>query len=163
MKSKTPEITEYMQRHYPCQAIPHGDLTAIGEKFGVTRERVRQIANKIGITGRLSRVTVTVCSSCGKPLRHPNTKGICKDCRWVELPCGNCEQPVRRLASSLASRFGTSTNYGTYMGRVFCNRKCLGSWCAKNHGFLAHPENAGRGTPAAIAAAKRRREARPST
>lgn len=142
MKGKSEAIRGYLLEHYPCQAVPHGDLTVVADKFGVSRERVRQLANQLGM-GRLQKDRpVLTCGGCGK-VEPTGTKSLCFECRWVELPCNQCGELVRRSAARIAWRFGrtSQTPHGPaeYTGRVFCNRSCQGAWMGlRNRKRAAH-------------------------
>ncbi len=37
------EVEAYVLQRYPCQEVPRGALSEMGDRFGVTRERIRQI------------------------------------------------------------------------------------------------------------------------
>lgn len=139
--SRREQIEAYLLRHYPCQAVPYGALKEVGERFGVTGERVRQIANEMGM-GRLYK-TSQVCPECGG--RKSEVSQLCKGCRCasvrIALPCNNCGAPVMRLASELARRIGkdgpkqTPSGPASYSGNVYCNKKCFGEWLGHEHGW----------------------------
>jgi len=144
--SKKAEILAELARRYPCQAIPYGGLKEVGQKFGVTRERVRQIARQANY-GRISKGG-TVCPTCGGTKMRESQ--LCQACyfasKYVELPCNYCRAPVRRLATRIVTLINqgpltTPTGPALYTGNVYCNRQCFGHWAAENHGFIAHPEN----------------------
>jgi len=144
--SKKAEILAELGRRYPCQAIPTGGLKDVGQKFGVTREYVRQIARQANY-GRIFK-SGTVCPMCGGTKMRASQ--WCQACysasKYVELPCNYCGAPVRRLASQLVAGINqkpqrTPTGLAVRSGNVYCNRTCLGHWLAENHGFIAHPEN----------------------
>lgn len=164
--NKIAPITDYLRAHYPCEALPLGALTEVGSIFGVTRERVRQIANANGFTGYNAQDPETrvnpgmmgraLCKSCGKPTnekRFPEnhtSRKLCRDCQWIEIACSQCGKMKRVRTSDYLTR--RSEKYSAarvangkppYTGTgVFCDRKCLGRWIGLHHGFAAHPENA---------------------
>lgn len=144
--TKSEQIAEIIRRRYPCQAVPYGALAAIAVEVGCTRELVRQVANRIGAVGRLyaSRLQ-TICSSCGGPIGIGNKSGICRSCKWIELSCAACGQPVRRLASRLAWTNGrpnrANGNTAIANGRAFCNRSCFGNWLGRNFGWGSTYQN----------------------
>lgn len=41
-------ILVYLRRHYRDGVLPQGTLTAVGARFGVSHERVRQLAQRDG-------------------------------------------------------------------------------------------------------------------
>lgn len=147
---RTIAIRDELLRRFPCQEVPPNTWTELAAKYGVTRERVRQIAVRYGmkINRALGAKPIYVCP-CGAQVSREGI--LCRECRWVTLPCGACGGPVRRLARSLAYPSRTETRVrgvaGTaaYSGRVFCNRQCFGRWVGINAGFHAHPENANLG------------------
>lgn len=145
--SKSDEIREYLLKHYPCQAIPHGHLTEIGEKFGVSRELVRQVANKNGLSGRFYlEGQRPECIDCGRKFTVKNPKfPRCAACRakanMLELTCDECGAIFQRPlhVQRAAQMHKASTN-----GFIYCSRRCLGLHAARAYGFVAHPENARR-------------------
>ena len=139
--SRADLIREILSTRYVCKAIPHGDFTKIAAEVGVSREYVRQIANREGWTGRLhakDKVSRKVCASCG----NVGVRGrsiYCSPCTWVEVPCSYCDKPVRMRVAQLTNRmnqFHSSPNGKTvrYTGRVFCDRYCFGKWAGRNYG-----------------------------
>lgn len=166
MESKAPAIADYLLRHYPCEALPHGALTIVSEKFGVTRERVRQVAKGHGFIGfrqqpAEDRVVQrrkngrALCPSCGNPTsnlyytENRVSRTLCKACKYIEIACTNCGKmkvvsaaTYTRHANSNAPVMNPTGKPAKYTGRVFCNRKCFGQWASRTGGFAAHPENA---------------------
>ena len=156
-------VREHLIKHYPCAALPLGALTDIAAQFGVTRERVRQIAVGLGypgwrsqtperrvIRGKMGR---NLCPSCGKPwgtARYPEDRigsTRCEACRWTEVACTECGKPKRVRTAHYLWIIGKTRPVGktadaTYTGAQFCNRVCFGRYIARTAGFLAHPENA---------------------
>lgn len=133
---KGPEIQAALRRRFPCQEIPWGQMEAIAAEFGVTREYVRQQADKLGIESVRRQKPRRICS-CGNEI--VGKRDLCPECVYVTLPCEECAAPVRRRASTLAQRmkYTTETPHGPahYSGRVFCNRKCFGYWASRHFGF----------------------------
>lgn len=122
----------------------------MGKQFGVSRERVRQIAVEEGITNtrRVPNAAYLrrVCVKCGAQMHVEGS--VCLKCRKIEIPCTNCGKPVTRSAKHQAWLVNSKgTNYGLYTGRAFCNRVCLGQWTARSFGFSAHPENTKKNHP----------------
>lgn len=71
----------------------------IGNNFGLTRERIRQILEKKGADGTIDRKTYFTCELCGcKTSRSFVTKAedICKACRKVELPLRKVEEYLEK-------------------------------------------------------------------
>ena len=145
VSERTAAIVAELQRRYPCQALPHGAQAELAQQFGVSHEWIRQVANKYGLTGRISTRTITVCGGCGKEMAN-KVRGICTACRRVELPCANCGKPKSVLASTLAARINASEKRAAagqpvYTGRVYCDRKCYGQWFGRNHGIQTRPQD----------------------
>lgn len=157
--TKGDQVRKYLLSHYPCAVLPLGVLSEVGERFGMTRERVRQIAVAIGypgynslpkdqriIRGKMGR---KLCPSCGKAFgkaqyAEDRVAGIrCPDCRWTDVACSECGKLKRVRTSEYLWRMNRSTNKGVYTGAQFCDRACLGIYVAKHYGFIAHPENTG--------------------
>lgn len=176
-ESKANPIATYLAERYPCEALPFGALVEVGKVFGVTRERVRQIAKANGfasyrdqeretrvIPGRAGR---TLCRDCGKPYggkrfaENHVSRTRCPDCRWVMIDCAQCGKPKKVATYDYISHLSPATAQSRaekgqpqYTGRVFCDHECQGRWMGINVGFRAHPENAGGGTLSPEARAK---------
>lgn len=81
-------IDAYLLKHYPCQSLPHGALKEVGDLFGVSREWIRQRANKLGM-GRVPHTPAVRVCACGQPL--PKNRGkYCDDCLYPMLVCDRC-------------------------------------------------------------------------
>lgn len=163
-ESKSSLILDYLQSHYPSEALPFGALTEVGTRFGVTRERVRQIAVANGFVGYKAQTVSqrmnpghmgrTLCPDCGKPYgvrRYPVdriAKWRCPECRWVEIACAGCGTLKRlRTGAYLLKASGQRGNRGfahvASTPTVFCSRQCMGRYRGQTVGFAAHPENTG--------------------
>ena len=119
------------------QANPDITLQAIGDKVGCTREYVRVVLKKFGISTYRPPMENKSCLECQKPIsRHRAYRTeICKECtfsnRRAETICPNCQ----KVNLSLKSHIKRNTN-------TFCNNQCQFSYMGKTYGFKAHPENA---------------------
>lgn len=154
---KNPILT-YLEEHYVCAALPFGALTKVGSVFGVSRERVRQIANKNGFAAYITqdpdaRVIIgktgrQICPDCGKPTgrqRYAESyvrKKRCDDCRYITIPCGSCGEPVKRQTAEFITRLSPeyraariAAGQPFYQGEVFCNRSCHGKYLAETVGW----------------------------
>ena len=77
-------------------------LQEIGDKVGVTRERVRQIVKEQGLTRPAKSEIVYLCIDCTDPIRKGKYSDFCDDCgyrhmstdRWVNSTCsiGDCDR-----------------------------------------------------------------------
>ena len=81
-----------MRRRFPCYS-----LQQIGDKFGISRERVRQILNEMGEETkglkRLMPPTVRRCQRCEEEI-VPIKVTYCAKCRYelhnVQIVCDQC-------------------------------------------------------------------------
>ena len=99
MVTATPSTTEQLIELATSE--PRLNLTQAGLRVGVTRERVRQLANKHNL--RFFRGVHTKppppCGICGSPVKK---RGLtyhraCREARtWTELTCGVCGRKFRR-------------------------------------------------------------------
>ena len=109
-------IFDYRESH------PHATLQVIGEEFGISRERVRQILKKAGKATKADRIYKThPCSDCGEPVRA-SLKPRCPDCsnawrknRITTLACSYCG----KLTQKETWRVQESPT-----GKFFCSIKC---------------------------------------
>lgn len=65
------------------EQTPRRTLGSIGQEVGVTRERVRQLCNKISANGGPVRERVNnrpSCEDCSKPVSWDNKSGYCSFC-----------------------------------------------------------------------------------
>ena len=126
-----------MRRSNPCVT-----LQVIGDEFGVTRERVRQILLEEGKPTVAYRQTY-LCTQCGKDVGVVPKLFCSPKCRHeyghIKIACTYCgqlkEYNVKQLVWYIKhGRHGTDF--------FFCSKRCQGRWLVENHGFTAHPENA---------------------
>jgi hypothetical protein len=130
---KSMEIIEY-RKNNPC-------LTgqAIALKFGVSRERIRQILAQANLQTKRT-VQTYYCNGCGTQIKKNNLSGYCLKClgenRRVSLVCDVCGKLFIRNQEQILSKGQPHTGY-------YCSRRCFGIWTAKHYGFEVHPENRG--------------------
>ncbi len=122
---------------------PCATLKQIGDKIGVTRERVRQILNE----NRLPTIhwkQKYLCIVCGSEIKERNRKW--KHSAFCSVECGKkyhhptliCDQCGKAFTRQLSYILRTKNDAGT-----FCSRQCYGKWLGRNYGFSVHPENCG--------------------
>ena len=118
------------------QANPNMTLQAIGDVVGCTREYVRIVLNKSGVSTYRPPMIQKLCTECKQPIsRHRAYRtSICKECsymsRRIETVCPNCNKSKLSLKSHIKRHTQT-----------FCNNQCQFSYMGKVYGFKAHPEN----------------------
>lgn len=109
---------------------PDIPYSSIGNEVGVSRERVRQIAQQYGFPARTGRAKPgKTCPVCGKVFYKKNNTYCSTDCgyksrqRKVSLNCHQCGKPLERTPGTMRSK----------SGYYFCDRVCFGRWTGKNH------------------------------
>jgi len=116
---------------------PGATLQDIGDKIGVSRQRVHRILEKHNLpTKHYSQKLLYECSVCGKISSHEFCSIECQK-KWHQIivECTNCGKLFTRSESELL---------GHYRNSLFCSRECFGKWISERYGFKAHPENCGR-------------------
>lgn len=118
-----------LRQQNPCLT-----LIEIGDQLGVTRERVRQILKKEGMSTRAlyvpkyGRFSCVVCDKVFVPERATSTRLYCsvqcqKEAAMITLSCDWCgnlfKRPIYKEKPTLARHPGKN---------VFCNKHCYGSW-----------------------------------
>lgn len=137
-------ILDYIARVYPCGELPVGALTDIGEVFGITRERVRQIANQAGV-GRIywhrTPKPAPTCRDCDRPTPSRYHR-YCEEHALIALTCAACTQEFQINRSQLKQRLSQGGR-GRKAAQFFCSKKCSGSWAGTNFGFAIHGKGSG--------------------
>lgn len=119
IKQRTQDIVS-MRIKNPCAT-----LKQIGDKFGITRERVRQILNKNKLDTHHLCYPKHRCNNCGKPTNH---KLFCsKKCKLefskATLICDQCGITFERRVYNMKGNIIRNHSKNT-----FCSRRCLGLW-----------------------------------
>jgi len=101
--------------------------STIGEAVGVTRERVRQIAQRNGYPPRIS-IPKKICHVCGKTYytRNLYCSSICRyktKQKRIVMNCHQCGKSIERTPGNMRSK----------SGRYFCDRVCYTKWTGANH------------------------------
>jgi hypothetical protein len=121
----------------------NGAATIISKRVGLTRERVRQLANGAGFITYNNKKNVFLysrCFYCGKKFRknRSNRQTCSPSCSrnylfyryWTIVECKQCHLYFIVRISKLKSR-----------GRYFCGKTCQGKWLADNYGFSVTNNN----------------------
>ena len=128
---------------------PCATLQKIGDKFGVSREAVRQVLNRLEVPTK-HQVQRYICLNCGQVISKPLVNGVppkfCNRACYVEwegknhipLHCANCGVLFYRRYSEVMGR-ARNPRYKT--DNTFCSKQCQGSYAGKKYGFTKHPEN----------------------
>ena len=112
---------------------PCSPLQEIGDHYGITRERVRQILKNEGVH-KIAAQTAKApgplyCTSCGKEA-NPTSRAvrkwqgvtspyICRPCRRVDVACTLCGQLVSIHRSLLLAKVNCERRYAR--GEVWCS------------------------------------------
>jgi len=125
------------------QLHPCATLQDISNKFGVTKERIRQILKRDGLRTQTTRLDFSkeryVCPRCGGQKNYEAK--WCKRCfsemHWVDVDCDNCGKLKQvRVSRLIAIESGKWAKRGFgYKGHFFCSRQCHGKWLAKTYGW----------------------------
>ena len=105
---------------------PTISYSVVADMVGVTRERVRQIAQRNGYPPRKGQLKSKICPFCGKTFytRNIYCSPICKyesSRRRIVVNCHQCRKSLERTPGTMRSK----------SGRYFCNRVCFGRWVSK--------------------------------
>jgi len=100
---------------------PTISYSIVAHEVGVTRERVRQIAQKNGYPSRQGILKPKICPVCGDIYykRRVYCSRICFNksrCKRIVVSCYNCGKAIERAPASLR-RNGD--------GKYFCSRLCF--------------------------------------
>ncbi len=132
MLAKTPKNRTISEQSIEIAKMRHDNpcltLQQIGNKYGISRERVRQVLAKQGaITKHYHEKILYTCLNCGKVT--PNKSGICsKKCKTdynqITLICDNCGKLFNRVKNDIIR----ASNNENYKGHQFCNNTCFGEY-----------------------------------
>jgi len=106
-------------------SIPY---STIGDMVGVTRERVRQIAQKNGYPPRNGALKLKPCPICGKDFSTRNLycSLACSHNAMrnrIVVNCHQCGETFERRPGAMRSK----------SGKYFCSRVCFGKWTGKTN------------------------------
>ncbi|KKN71438.1 hypothetical protein LCGC14_0420170 [marine sediment metagenome] len=145
----TKERILQLRANNPCMF-----LREIGDRVGVTRERVRQVLKKERLPTRALWGLDRICPNCRKEFHATSQRIIfcSRECSseytWIPLICDMCGRLFHRrksvvMANILNPKRGAGKGYTG--DHYFCSRRCFGKRIGVNHGFAKHPENIARG------------------
>jgi hypothetical protein len=118
-----------MRHDNPCLT-----LQQIGNKYGISRERVRQVLAKQGTTTKhYIKRQYSECLNCGKQTTNKLycTKKCRTDYNQITLVCDNCGKSFNRKKSDIIR----TSNNENYKGHQFCNSTCTGEY-KRTHPFI---------------------------
>lgn len=132
-------------------AEPRRTLQEIGDKYGISRERVRQIASWAGAPPRGPKPMTAPppeCAreGCSKPTpqirRNRVYRKYCSDEHRTPPPvikqCAACGKDVAvplRVVKSRAANWDKHPLRRRPQTDWFCNKSCAGAWLGRTHGF----------------------------
>jgi len=118
---------------------PCATLQDMGDHFGVTRERIRQVLNELELpTKHYAEKTMMGCLKCGTPFPEKEGKEFCsRECQSVYntilITCSQCGKLMKRKACQ--TLLTESRIKLGYKGNFFCSKRCQGFWLAEKHGY----------------------------
>ena len=123
---------EQLQRAY---SNGYRTLQEIGNEFGVTRERIRQLVEKYGIEKDPRPLAKQYCPKCGeeteKSGRHcSHCRTIREALRYVELICGFCKKEFKLTQNDYKTRNREEVpnREGPRKIPMMCSSACFGRW-----------------------------------
>ena len=124
LSEKSQKIVKYRKEN-PCLT-----LTVIADKFGLTRERIRQIVSRAGIKTRHLSNSSKICPTCNgvKSRQSKQCMSCFKREHNLDLQCFICEGWFKRNQSKVIKRANT-----TGQVHFFCSKHCFGTWLGKNN------------------------------
>ena len=165
-KERNRKIVDMLRRTKPEGGF-YWTLEDVGDRFGITRERVRQIGSKAGLPSRTQvwrqeqqriRNNAPDCLilHCNNPVKIVTVHG---SSRIGYSATGRCVDHGRDVVLITCAFCGKVTERESYVVKQgdrpnkvrrkpqeqwFCNKICQGKYIGEHHGFTAHPENSGR-------------------
>ena len=122
-------IITYLRDAYPGTPLPPGTLRRTAFAFGVSPERVRQLARKAGLESaprrRMVMPVAPASCQCGREI--PAHRRYCSACRYVSLECCVCGRDFLRERSNAPSSVSSAA--------VYCSRRCYGRMVGRTYGF----------------------------
>lgn len=141
--ASTQAIIAEMQRRWPCERAPLGALAKMALEYGVSRQRISQIARRAGVAGTRTkevpdRVDQT-CPGCGEPFTILRSY---YQSRGRDLPthCRRCRENIRFTCPECGGEFWRNLSQVIYTANKlkvgpFCSNPCFGAYAGRNYGF----------------------------
>jgi len=128
-----------VRKRWPCQELPTGAMTELGLKYGVSRERVRQIVRGgegYGLRRRGRKRRSVGCKDCGAEIEQHGSH-YCEEHRWVVMQCPSCGNDFKMTRVEAVARGMNSNGSSQGAGSLFvCHRTCRKerglAWLAEN-------------------------------
>ena len=117
-------------------------LQSIGDEFGVTRERIRQLIVQHGLqnaSGRIKPDSRPTCKECGLKINGNKGRSFHSSCYekyvWATLSCAQCNKEFKLRKKDLKRRQERRSDWTK--NTFFCSRECYGSYWGTRFGFGA--------------------------
>jgi len=131
-KCKPEDVINYRRKHKCFSGAK------VGRKFGISRERTRQILKKAGVDTKASNwgdKRKVTCPECGGKKNEGSI--LCESCRttrhrdaYIDVACTECETLFKILASKVIRMINK------YDQQAFlCSNPCKTAWVSRNYGF----------------------------
>ena len=129
-------IAHVKPRNTSGRALPCNYAALVGAALGVDPVGILE---GLGLSAESFQPMLRGCKQCGATEVTGTKRLYCADCLNVTLVCDVCGKAFQRLQGEVkawAKRGGE---------RIYCGRKCHGTYAGQQYGFIAHPENTGAG------------------
>jgi len=135
------DLMAEVRKRWPCQELPWGAMTELALKYGISRERVRQIVRGKGmyeVRPPTRKSKTKGCHDCGSHEVEPGAHH-CEDHRWVVMQCPSCGNDFKMTRVEAIARGSRSNGSSKGAGSLFvCRRTCRKerglAWLAENPG-----------------------------
>lgn len=115
-------------------------LERIGQHYGISRERIRQVLAKAGVLERPRLHVFRQCVNCKNEVSTFSSKHCSACLTRIHAPilvyCQSCGAEILRSkgAYNAGQKQSNPLRHGKPQSRWFCNKICQGRWFGKNHG-----------------------------
>lgn len=98
----------------------------IARELGISRERVRQIMMKLGLTTRQPRMPKKLCPTCSAPIYRQNKMHCSRQCqvdsKYITLVCNECDSTFQRRKVVYARNITRGYRH------TWCSKECQGKY-----------------------------------